>query len=234
MENAALQGLLAAALEAQLGDRETAEITARRILETALSWTPPTAPMARLDGIIAYAFGNRLRPAAAASVDAPLDERLADPGPVNAGLADIVAALHRLRPVRIYAQWEIARVLRDRHALQEVVSIEPELGDDGRIIYLSTDGVARAAAALDRARADPAAALAVVAHHDHARRCVQITRAAGFAAFVAAEVPLPSDYDPQSGQTWTRRRDIYLLHDMLAQLMALRADAIAKAWPDGT
>ena len=61
---------------------------------------------------------------------------------------------------------------------------------------------------------------------------MQITRAAGFEAFVAADVPLPADYDPQSGQTWTRRRDIYLLHDMLAQLLALRADAIAQAWPE--
>jgi hypothetical protein len=233
VDNAALQGLLTAALEAQLGDRETAGITARRIVEVALSWSPPSAPMARLDGIIAYAFGNRLRPEAATSVDAPLDDRLADPGPVNAGLADVVAALHRQRPVRIYAQWEIARVLRDRHGLPDVVSIEPEIGPEGQIIYLSTDGVARAAAAIDRARPDPAAALAVVAHHDHARRCVQITRAAGFEAFVAADIPLPADYDPLSGQTWTRRRDIYLLHDMLAQLMALRAEAIAQAWPEG-
>ena len=233
MDNAALRGLLTAALEAQLGDRQAAEATARRILDVALSWSAPSAPMERLDGVIAYAFGNRLRPGAGAGPDVPLADRLPDPGPVNAALAETVMALHRLKPVRIYAQWEIARFLRDRHGLNDVVSIEPETGPGGEIVYLSTDGVARAAAAADQARTDPAAALAVVAHRDHARRCVQATRTAGFEAFVASEIPLPAVYDPDSGQPWTRRRDIYLLHDMAAQLMGLRAEAIAQAWPQG-
>jgi hypothetical protein len=47
-------------------------------------------------------------------------------------------------------------------------------------------------------------------------------------ATVAAEVELPAIYDPLSGQPWTRRRDIYLAHDLAAQFIALRTEAIAE------
>jgi hypothetical protein len=44
---------------------------------------------------------------------------------------------------------------------------------------------------------------------------------------------MPGEYDAQSGQSWTRRRDLYLLHDMSAQVQRLRAMAIAAAYPNG-
>jgi hypothetical protein len=40
-------------------------------------------------------------------------------------------------------------------------------------------------------------------------------------------------YDANSGQAWTRRRDLYLLHDMAAQMMMARAAAIARVYPEG-
>jgi hypothetical protein len=50
-------------------------------------------------------------------------------------------------------------------------------------------------------------------------------------AFIAADHPLPADYDPQSGQAWTRSREVYLLHDLAAQFMGLRAEAIGRMMP---
>ena len=223
-------GLLTARLADQLGDLDLARDLAPRVLDAILTWTPPTVPAREIDHIVAYAFGNRPRTGPRPAPDARLVDRLELPGPVNEQLADAVVDLRRLKPVRVFAQWEIAEVLQRKHGLDDVVSIEPSLGDAGEVIYLSTDGVARAAV---EAAATDLGTVAVVAHRDHAKRCVQISRAAGMAAFVAAEVDLPKTYDALSGQPWTRARQVYLLHDMCAQLGTHRARSIADAFPRG-
>src|SRR5438034_646286 len=53
----------------------------------------------------------------------------------------------------------------------------------------------------------------------------------GMDAAAAQEVALPLNYDPQSGQAWTRRRDLYLVHDMYAQFTILRTSLIAANYP---
>ncbi|OYU69294.1 MAG: hypothetical protein CFE28_04315 [Alphaproteobacteria bacterium PA2] len=220
-----LQDQLAAILADQLGDEALAGRMAAHLLEAGANWRPPIVPMAEADSIIAYAFGNRPRQGPAPPNDAPLMDRLDEPGPVNAALARAVAEFHAIRPARIFAQWEVAHFLNARHGLTDAVSIEPVLGPDGQVIYLSTDGVAAAALA---AGGGDLGKVAVVAHRDHAKRCVKVSRAAGMDAFVAADIPLPADYDPQSGQAWTRSREVYLLHDLAAQFMGLRAEAIGR------
>jgi hypothetical protein len=155
------------------------------------------------------------------------------PGPINELLADAIFALLQIKPVTVFAQWEIAHYLTLKHGLHDVVSIEPSVGRAGDLIYLSTEGVARAVIGAAGGDALSLGTVAIVAHRDHAKRCVQISRAVGMNAYVAEEVALPVVYDPLSGQTWTRRRQIYLLHDMCAQLMAHRAQSIADAFPGG-
>lgn len=44
---------------------------------------------------------------------------------------------------------------------------------------------------------------------------------------------MPNTYDPESAQAWTRDRDIYLVHDMYAQLQALRTELINQRYPNG-
>ena len=220
-----LQNQLAAILSDQLGDEALGRSMAAHLLEVGANWVPPTIPMAKVDSLVAYAFGNRPRQGPAPQKDAPLLDRLEEPGPVNAALAETVAALNALRPVRIFAQWEVAYFLKTRHELSDVTSIEPVLNAAGEVIYLSTDGMAAAALA---AGGGDLGTVAVIAHRDHAKRCVKVSRAAGMDAYVAADIPLPSDYDPQSGQAWTRSREVYLLHDMAAQVMGLRAEAIGR------
>lgn len=216
-----LQDLLEQRLTEELGEAAAAGRLARHVLDIALSWRPPQAPAARITRIVAYAFGNRPREGAG-----PND--LADPGPVNAALAQTVLAIHRLNPVKIYAQWEIARFLVDQPGMADMISIEPVHTPDGSLEYLSTDGVAAEILRLEGGAGAAMGTVAVVAHRDHAKRCVQISRRHGMDAHVAAEVELPAAYDPLSGQPWTRRRDIYLAHDLAAQFIALRSEAIAE------
>lgn len=221
MAKSELQDLLQQRLTEELGEAEAAARLTGQILDIAVNWRPPQAPATQISRIVAYAFGNRPRDGAG-----PND--LADPGPVNAALAQAVLAIHRLNPVKIYAQWEIARYLVDQPGMADMVSIEPVYLADGTLEYLSTDGVAAEVVRHEGGAAAAMGVVAIVAHRDHAKRCVQISRRHGMDAVVAAEVELPATYDPHSGQAWTRRRDIYLAHDLAAQFIALRSQAIAE------
>lgn len=220
MAESELRNLLEQRLTEELGEAEVAARLAEQILDIAVSWRPPQAPAAQISRIVAYAFGNRPRVGAG-----PND--LADPGPVNAALAEAVLAIHQLNPVKIYAQWEIARFLVDKPGMTDMVSIEPVHLPDGTLEYLSTDGVAADVVSREGGAGTAMGAVAIVAHGDHAKRCVQISRRHGMEAIVVGEVELPTIYDPLSGQPWTRRRDIYLAHDLAAQFIALRSQAIA-------
>lgn len=216
-----LTPLIHSHLTAQLGHDPAVEALASWISDQALDWTPPGVAPAEIDLIVAYAFGNRPQ------ADDPAAESWGGMvgGPVNGALADAVAELHARRPVRIYAQWEIADDLVRRHGLSDVVSIRPVTGPDGRLIYLSTDGVARD---IIQREDRLLGRVAIIAHRDHVWRCVEVSRAAGLDAGIAEGLDLPGAYDPRSGQDWTRSREAYLLHDLMARLMGRRAEALAR------
>ena len=220
MAKSELQDLLEQRLTEELGEATAAARLTDQIIDIALSWRPPQTPAAQISRIVAYGFGNRPRDGAG-----PND--LADPGPVNEALAQTVLAIHRLNPVKVYAQWEIARFLTGQPGMADMVSIEPVYLPDGTLEYLSTDGVAADVVRQEGGAGAAMGAVAIVAHRDHAKRCVQISRRHGMDASVVAEVELPATYDALSGQPWTRRRDIYLAHDLAAQFIALRGQAIA-------
>lgn len=221
-EIAMLERLMTRTLEGELGDEATARQLASVMAEAGFRWHYPTFSAREADSIVAYSFGYR---SATGKVDP--DTGLSDgeetpvPGPVNEMLAEAVHAIARIRPVRVYAQWEIAEALVSRYQMKDVAAIYPVKAADGRKTYLSTDGVAKAAVQL----AGSAAALgnvAVVGHRDHAKRCILVSRENGMRAAAVREVPLPVEYDPESAQPWTRRRDAYLLNDIIAQLMMAR------------
>lgn len=122
-----LTPLIHSHLIAQLGQDPAVDALASWISEQALAWTPPVVALAEIDLILAYAFGNRPQ------ADDPAAESWGGMvgGPVNSALADAVAQLHAQRPVRIYAQWEIADDLVRRHGLSDVISIRLVTGPDG-------------------------------------------------------------------------------------------------------
>ena len=223
-----LQQHMLAALSKEIDDSASARTLVPHIEDVGFDWQPDTAPVAQLDFIVAYAFGNRL-PAGGGDPA----KVLADPGPTNEALADAVAAVLARRQVHVYAQWEIARWLKSKYGISNLTSVEPVIAADGTITYLSTDGVAAQVLAARAKLPGGIGTAAVVGFRDHIKRCVQTTRDRGMAAFAPAGIPMPGTYDPQSGQPWTRRRDLYLVHDMYAQWATLRAKLIAQAYPNG-
>jgi hypothetical protein len=214
------------ALTRELDDAQTAALVEPVIEGIGFDWHPPTAPVDAFDFIVAYGFGNR-PPEGGGDPTRVLYE----PGPVNEQLADTVALLRRQSNAPVYAQWEIARFLDSKYGMQTVTSIEPVIAADGTITYLSTDGVAAQVAALRNGR--PGTTAGVVGFRDHLKRCVQTTQDRGMQANAPEGIEMPGTYDLQSGQAWTRRRDLYLVHDMFAQIGVVRGKLIAEAYPNG-
>lgn len=216
---APLEPLLIEKLAGELGSQSVAQKLAPLFLDAMLNWSYPQMPVREADSILAYSFGNRIAEGASAGP--------ALPGPINASLARAVVAIRSVRQVPVYAQWEIARVLQETYRMDRVVPIYPDKDASGKEVYLSTEGVAKAVVH----RAGSASALgrvAVVGHRDHVKRCIIVSRAVGIEAAAASGIALPVNYDPLSGQAWTRSRELYLLGDVLAQLMMTRARLLGE------
>lgn len=174
-----------------------------------VAMVPPTVPDDEVDSLVVYAFGNRV------AADGTLS-----PGPTNEALAQVVEDVVAEHPVPVFAQWEVAGLLAES-GVGDITSIDPDTGPDGEVVYLSTAGVAEKAVALAQQQGVDLGQVGVIGFADHAVRCVLTSRAAGMAdAAVPEGVDLPSDYDSQSGQEWTRDRETYLLTDLQGRLLA--------------
>jgi len=193
----------------------------------ALSYTPATTVLADgIDTLWLFAFGYRFRPESLQShVDLfgavpPIDALI--PGPVNEQLARLAAEFVKEHPVPVIAQWEIARVLDDL-GVERVISVEPEITADGTVVYLSTAGVATEGLRLAADAGFRVGHAGVLGFSDHAVRCLLTARAVGMTADLPDGVDLPSEYDPESGQVWTRSRDTWIPVDLLGRsLLAQR------------
>ena len=211
-----IEALLADHLGAEIGDAAIARAFAAALVEDALTWRAPTVPLGEVRTIIGFTFGNRMLP-----------NGNREPGPVNAALADVAVRLHEATGARVWAQWEVAEAIGGR-APDMVEAIYPGRDAQGEPRYLSTGGVVEAIVA----RSGGVAALgtvAVVAVRDHAWRCARICRRHGLCAGVPEGWALPGDYDPGSGQPWTRDRLAYLLHDLHCRALDRRDDVLAAA-----
>ncbi|WP_035796736.1 hypothetical protein [Kitasatospora mediocidica] len=222
--DARLQSEMRSALADKLDDAGAAAALVPSIFDIGFTWDPPTTRVSGIDFILAYSFGNR----APAGGGDPA-KVLYEPGPVNEALADTVAKVRARRNVPVYAQWEIARFLRSKYGMTDVTSVEPVIAADGTITYLSTYGVAAQVVNLRKSLPAGVGTAGVVGFRDHVKRCVETTRLAGVAsAYAPAGFTMPGTYDPQSGQAWTRRRDLYLVHDMSAQWQMLEQQLLAR------
>ncbi len=174
-----------------------------------VSMVPPTVPDVEVDSVVVYAFGNRV------AADGTLSA-----GPMNEDLAQVTADFVAEHPVPVFAQWEVAGLLVDQ-GVADVTSIDPDTGPDGEVVYLSTAGVAEKAVTLADDAGVDLGQVGVIAFADHAVRCVLTSEAAGMAGAAVPEgVDLPGEYDPESGQAWTRDRATYLLTDLQDRLLA--------------
>lgn len=171
-------------------------MTSAELLDV-LSYSAPveSAP----EALVVFAFGNR-----AANTGALL------PGPVNLVMASLADEWAVSTGLPVVAQWEVADEMRTAPQRVGVVELE-----DGSIEYLSTAGVADQVRGLLDVRR-----VVVMAMTDHAVRCCRTLERVGFVAGVPAEVSMPTNYDGESGQPWTRERATYLAIDILARCLA--------------
>lgn len=172
-----------------------------------LAFVPSRVPD-DVDSLVVFAFGNRIA-----------DDGALLPGPTNEALAEITASFVSEHAVPVFAQWEVAALLVER-GVPGVVSIDPDVGDDGAPVYLSTAGIAAKAVALAEAAGMELGHVGVIAHADHAVQCIMNARRVGMTADVPEGVPLPAAYDAESGQPWTRDRPTYVSTDLLGRLLA--------------
>ncbi len=192
----------------QLAQLEAAVPAAEIATAPQLSYLPDTTE-GPVDHLVVLAFGNRV--AADGTVTA---------GPTNEALADSVESYVAEHPTPVFAQWEVADILIER-GVPDVVSIEPVVGADGAVTYLSTSGVTdQVVAAADAAGTD-LGRVGVVGFADHVVRCVMTATASGIEdAVVVDGLALPTAYDPESGQEWTRDRFAYLTVDLSGRIGA--------------
>lgn len=171
-----------------------------------LSYSPETVPAGDVDALIVFEFGNR-----------QADDGTVTGGPTNEALAAVTEAFVAEHPVPIFAQTTIAEVLV-AHGVDNVTSIDNDVDADGKTVYLSTAGVAEKVAGIAAERGIDLDRFGVIAFSDHAVRCILTVEQAGITAAVPEGVRLPADYDPDSGQPWTRDRESYLVTDLSSRL----------------
>jgi len=205
---------LAAEVVAGLGADTLAQLEARVPLAAVatspfLAYRSKRAPARAVDSVVVFAFGNRV--GADGSVTS---------GPTNDALAAATKRFVKQHPVPVFAQTEIARQLQTQ-GVKRVTSIDPEVGPDGRVVYLSTAGVADQIVQKAQAAGVDLGTVGVIGFADHVVRCVLTAKAAGMTAAVPKGVTLPSAYDPESGQAWTRDRKSYLATDLVGRLATL-------------
>jgi len=198
MTGQALCASLTLHLESELGDRLQANKLAKFIAQELLVWSVPKGNLANVDSVIAFSFGNRLLKGGAAV-----------PGPVNQRLAQVAIKIFKQIGCPVFAQWEVAECIGSAIPSNHLCPITPDVGEDGHTLkYLSTtDVILKIMKHMGRARETKH--ILVVAHRDHAHRCLAYLRQNGFKNACVPPFPLPQGYDPRSGQPWTRQRHIY-------------------------
>lgn len=210
-----LRAALVQHLRKQELDNSVSNFLADVLLDNCLSWkTAPFNKTQEIDGIVAFAFGNR--------VD---DQGNRSPGPINEQLAETVVRYYSIfranNKCKVWAQWEIAlKISEDAIPPNDLIVINP-IHDltTGRTKYLSTKGVLEQVAQ----QLPEGKTVFVIAHRDHLWRCVNFTEKFRYRV-VTAQDDMPSAYDTDSGQLWTTSRDRYILSDIITRLNTLRSE----------
>jgi len=171
-----------------------------------LTYDVPTSDK-KPTSIIAYAFGYLT------AADGSLQ-----PGPVNDAIAASLAAYVKTNPTPIYTQPEIGIALAKLGVLNVTV-IQHEIGPDGKEVYQSTASFTDQLLKQMAAQGKNLGTTAIVGFADHEGRCVITATKAGIDGIRVAAIALPSTYDPQSIQPWTRDRKSYLTTDLAARFL---------------
>ncbi|GAA4877421.1 hypothetical protein [Ferrimonas pelagia] len=182
--------------------------------DAMLDWQAPELTQGKVGAIIACSFGY-----------ARQENGNIIAGPMNAQLADVVVALQQQHQCRVFAQWEIAEAIGNRIDHTQLTAIHPDIDPhDATVTYLSTTGVLNKVIKALSFEPPELGNVLMVAWRHHITRTVNAARQCGFHAWSAPLDTLPSDYDPASGQAWTRNPRDYLLHDVVARIPLLKEE----------
>lgn len=218
---------MTAKLTQELSDAPTAATEVGYINDLFLNWMPASIAASQVSSILVVGFGGRASGTGATTQVVS--------GPVNALIAATAYQLYQIKPVTIYAQAEVASILLASYGLDstKVKSVQAAaVSATGAITFASLDKVVSSAVTA----AGSAAAMgkvAVVTHHDLSKRAVQVATAAGLSAAVVQEVALPIAFDVQGLPAANRRRDLFLLNEIVNQFAMLRTNLIAQLYPNG-
>jgi len=180
------------------------------------------------EAVVACAFGYRRK----------LNGNI-DPGPMNEELAEIAIKYYKHWGCPVFAQWEIAEKIVSKSsdiANDKLYFIYPSINEeDATIKYLSTKDIffnvktinvyqKNASGNFEQCAQKPKIpnkVIVVIAHRDHALRCLRIARDLEFEA-QALFNDLPVWYDKDSAQPWTTSRQNYLIHDFGSRFSGYR------------
>ena len=198
-------------IEAEIGDPIEALKLAQFITSELLIWKIPSVDLVNIGSVIAFSFGNRVQ-----------KDGTIVPGPVNELLAQAAIRVFKETGCTVFAQWEIADCIGEEIPPASLFSINPEpSGEGGSVKYLSTiDVIVKVKHIVRQTRS--LGRIVVLAHLDHAYRCCSLLRQHGLRSVFGPPFPLPAGYDPKSGQPWTRERQLYLVHELIARLANYR------------
>lgn len=190
-----------------------------------LSYAPSTVPADDIDSLWLFSFGFRIDPDSGVAPvelsDPPPPMDVLTPGPANEALARAAADFVAEHPMPIIAQWEVARVL-DQLGVDDVISVEPKINPDGSVVYLSSPAVAIEGLKMAQDRGIDVGHAGVLCVPDFEVACLLSARRAGLHADAPEAVEVPADYDPDSGQLWTRSRTAWLPIELLGRTFLAR------------
>ncbi len=209
--DAPLAATVVGGLNADLLTKLEAKVPLAQVATSSfLAYRAPRVRRGEVHSVVVFAFGNRLG----------ADGSLA-PGPTNEALAKVTERFVKGHPVPVYAQTEIAQLLV-ADGVKRVTSIDPVVGADGKVVYLSTAGVAEQVVSKAQAAGEPLGTVGVIGFADHAVRCVLTARAAGMTGAVPKGVVAPERVRPRSRrQSWTANRASYLATDLIGRITTL-------------
>jgi hypothetical protein len=162
-----------------------------------------------------------------------------DPGLMNKDLAKIAINYYKHWGCPVFAQWEIAESIVSKSydiPNDKLYFIYPSINEeDATIKYLSTKDIFfnvknknvyqknASGNFVQQPEYKIPTKVIIVAHRDHALRCLRIARDLEFEA-QALFNDLPVWYDGDSAQPWTTSRQNYIIHDFGSRFSAYRRD----------
>ncbi|HEM7310305.1 TPA: hypothetical protein U2K59_003039 [Acinetobacter baumannii] len=223
--DAELQRQMLGKLTTELNDATLANTETQYLFNTLFNWTFSTLDLDSINTIVAYSFGYR---------PAINGNTMPESGPINEQIADAVYILYQMTQVLIYAQWEVASILKSKYHLDDdkVISVgTPTLNENG-IVTASLDQVAMTISTETNSGAT-LGNVAIITHADQQTLAINISKIHGIKAVIPKGITMPLDYDVYTMPAQNRRKDLYILSNLSTRMGILRAQLINQKYPNG-